>query len=276
MKMNVTRVKAVVMAGILSAGMLLGGCGKKASMWEMKFDDVKVDLSTSQEEVLAELIDNDISVVNAMRLYVYDEDGDESDLNALDIDRDKMLYMDQFEEDDVKGYYIMFDSTYKIFKKFESADGVNKKTDEDDLPKAFLFLDDLDIAGSRSTNDLHTYTAIVVDGQYLDMSKYVKKLPDEITEDDVDDIHDMTRDMGRLGSELGSKKFISSAYMDPEDIVDDYEDDEAIKNEIAILYALNDLQKDLEDGKIKNFGTISYSFVNGDLDSFKYYIVTED
>ena len=79
MRKVIKRAKGAALAGILAAGMMLGGCGKNASVWEVTVDDIKYDLSAPFAENTEKAISEDLVVADPYYGKLYDEDGELSD-----------------------------------------------------------------------------------------------------------------------------------------------------------------------------------------------------
>ena len=116
----------------------------------------------------------------------------------------------------------------------------------------------------------------MVDGQYKDLSSYVDDLPSKLTEEKFDEIYNMYQSLGRVVYRLVPELIYYSSLGYGKDFADTYEEDEALRNTVALLYAISDVYEEFKDGEIENFGTIAYTYSEGDMESCEYIIVSED
>lgn len=279
MRNRKNRIRSIALSGIIAASMLLSGCGKKTSMWTFHIEDMEIDMATSFTDILELLDDNDIYGIDPITLKVYDTDGEDSkiSINKNIIENDGFVFMWHEEDDDEELTSFSITKNRGLFKKYESADKINRKTDEDDLPDNYLYLASYNRCDEKKLDDLHNYYAVIVDGKYVDLSKYVENLPEEFTEDTFDECYAMFNDLGRLTFLLLPEKLVSCVTMTySEEMKDLYDEDDAFKNVVATIYALSDIYEDFKDDKIENFGTISYSYIDGDMNAFDYYIISKN
>lgn len=278
MRNKKNKLRSIALSGIIAASMILSGCGKKTSMWTFHLDDMEIDMAAPFSDTVETLIDDDLYVFDPFYCKFFDSDGEYSHQKAFSIqnERDEMILMMKFEEDDEQVIFFAISTEYGPFKKFESADKITRKTDDDELPKYFLFLDSYNKSTASIQDKLQNYCALVVDGQYKDLSSYVDDLPSKLTEEKFDEIYNMYQSLGRVVYRLVPELIYYSSLGYSEDFADTYEEDEALRNTVALLYAISDVYEEFKDGEIENFGTIAYTYSEGDMESCEYIIVSED
>lgn len=273
------RAKAMLLTGIMTAGILLTGCGKQTNLWLVHLEEGDLDVSVSFEDFIEEAVNKELVPMDIQKAFIYDENAENSGIKILsgDVDTDKLVYVLHIDnEDDVQSFWLNLENyKSKVLRDFESDDGISRSTDEDELPKEYLFLNNLHSSGARGTEDLHCYYAVVVDGKYYDLTEYVDKLPKKIDRDDFDEYREAIRDMGMTVSRL-----VPNVLNHPEGytdaFADNYKKDDALKNCFAITDALADCNEKLRDGEIENFGYIAYYYVNGKMMACDYFVITEN
>ncbi len=273
MKRNMKSVNAGVLAGIMAVSLLLGGCGKaKTNAWNFTVDDVKYDLSAPFTDFVQLAISEDIDIFEPYTAKAYDEDGELVKVKLLDMDKDKVFVAGTYEDGDLEHVYFTLLDGYGKFRDYESADGINYKSDEDEIPEIFLDMEDKHSPG-RILNGVHSYYAIIVDGQYMDLSGYVDDLPRKMSEDDYEEFKEKYRDLGKEAYKVLPTIFLTASFADGTDLMAEYSEDEAVRNAFAIAYAVFDLYDKLQDGEIENFGSVSYSFEDHDLYALDYHLL---
>ncbi len=275
------RAKAMLLTGILATGIMLTGCGKQTNLWLIHLEDGELDLDVSVpfEDFIEEAVNKGLVPMDIHNAFIYDENAERSGLKVTsdEVDTDKLVYvLHNDNEDDVQSFWLNLENyRSKVLRDFESDDGISRSTDEDELPKEYLFLNNLHSSGARGTEDLHCYYAVVVDGKYYDLTEYVDKLPKKIDRDDFDEYREAIRDMGRTVSMLVPIVLkYPEGYTDA--LADNYKKNDALKNCFAITDALADCNEKLRNGEIENFGYIAYYYVKGSMVSCDYFVITEN
>ena len=278
MKKVFSKIKTALLAGIVSATMVLSGCGKDQNLWLIHLKDGDVDMSGSFTDILEELIDLDQRPADMYQGGVYEEDGSFSgDYPGYNDNNDDLLYISHYEGDDENVVCLYFNVNYnKAFKKAEFANNITRKTKEEELPDNFLYLDYYYLRIFKHTNESQTYYSIIVDGKEYNLNKYVKKLPDELSEEYYDELVDRYEDLSYVVQQMTVYELMENICSKDYDwIADKYEDEEAIRNAVAITFALSDIYKDFQNGKIENFGTITVTYEEEDMVSVSYFVVNE-
>ncbi len=288
MKKNKKKYGISLIACLVTLCLLLCGCAggdatgnngkgkKEASCLKISFHNVELDLAAPFEEMVGTAVKEGIPVLNYMYFRVYGEDGEYTDTKASDLiteddfEKKNMMYVNKVEDGDGVMTVILLDSYTDNLRRLETSDGISHRTKEDDLPKEFVYLKSFNTAGSRE-KDIDNYTAVVVDGQYYSLEKRIEDLPETLSDDDIENIREVIFNLGKTGSTLTPLRV--DYKMADDSWREYYESDEAFRNVCAIILELGDQLEAFKDGKIKNFGVISYSFIMGDMDSAMFAIV---
>ena len=273
-KKMIAKILSAVVACLLIVGIVITVLNSRSvdRVWKVKFKGTSLNLSTGFEEVVKTAVKGDIIPVDIMKAYVYDEYGKKTKdiivklLEETGKSREDILYI-TFDDDytraltDILGYGDNLPS-------FKFASGVTYKTKATALPGKFVCVGPYDKGGSRTYDGITTYMALVVDGKYVNLDKTLKSMPDELSDEDIKILTDFDTTFGSI-----SKKLIPDGmlgYYNDLDWKKEYKESEEFRNTIAVMLKLTGILYDFYNGDISNFGTISYTYIDGVMDSARY------
>ena len=241
-------------------------------VWKVKFKDTSLNLSTGFEEVVNTAVKGDIIPVDTLKSFVYDEYGKKTKdiivklLEETGKTREDILcitFQDDYTREltDILGYA---DNLHA----FKFADGVTYKTKGTALPGKFVCVGPYNKGGSRTYDGITSYMALVVDGKYISLDKTLKSMPDELSDEDIEILTDFNTTFGMVCKELVPDGMLG--YYSKLDWKKEYKESEEFRNTIAIMLKLTSVLYDFYNGDISNFGTISYTYIDGVMDSARY------
>ncbi len=280
--MNKTSIKrggAAILAAVLTVCMLFSGCGKSASVWEISFNGTSLNLADSFESVVKKAVKAGIPVMNFMKLYLYDENAEKSDLKARDVlgqsfeKKNEVLLINQYTDEQYSVTAIVADKMTGNLPKYKSANGMSSASKEKDLSKEFVFVAAYHMAGDRTAKDKNNYIALVVDGVFVDLSERIASLPAELSDDDLEKLESARFNFGMAGRELLPNRLLTFPSVEEFDAKEAFKTDEAFRNTVALVWELESRLSSLENGEIKNLGTISYSFKDDEMGGMEYKIM---
>ena len=278
-KIRIKRGGALILAAIMTVCMLFTGCGKSASVWEISFNGTSLNLADSFETVVKKAVKADIPVMNFMRMYLYDENAEQSDLRARDVlgqsfeKKDEVLLVNQYTDQKYSVTAVVADNMTGNLPKCKFANGMSSASKEKYLSKEYVFIAAYHMAGDRSAIDKNNYIALVADGAYVDLSERIANLPAELSDDDLEKLKSARLNFGIAGRELLPNRLLTFPSVEEFDAKEAFRTDDAFRNAVALVWELESLLSSLENGEIKNLGTISYSFKDDEMGGMEYKIM---
>lgn len=271
-------IKNLIVAGILAFSMVCTGCGQKNSKWTFHVGDMEIDMTRPFTDNLEAIIDADLYPVDLTRGKIYDDDGEYSDISLIknNIKPEEVVLFRLDEDNGQKCMSFVISRKFGPFKEYESADGITKKTDKKELPDYYL---NTGIYGGyyyATWEGEKNYCALIVDGKYIDLAGYAEERESKIAEDEIEELREFYDDIEPSVKRVVPQRLFIGEMEDNEYFINAYKSEKAVRNSVAITYAVMDVYEKFSDGDIENFGYIIYRYDKGKMTDCEYYIVTEE
>lgn len=265
------KIIVFIMTCLMGVCLVTGCAPSKKNIWEVKFDNVNLNIDQTFEGLLSDIIDSDHIAIDYVRLFVYEKDGSaskEKKVNYLEDEPEKWVTLTHKKSDDEELTDVIFYNRNKNLKYFKSADGIDLWTKESDLQSEYVPFGRWNSGGWNGSSELSNYTVLVVDGKYQNISKFLKETPDTMTEEYWGRINEISFSAEEYQLHPDFFKGIEE-----EDFKSYFNSDEYCRNATAFGFAVYDAVTRFNNEEINTVGTISYSFENGEMVSCEFKIL---
>ena len=257
--------------------MMLAGCaktGSDSSVWNFKYRGTSLDISEPYVEMIKKAVAGGPAVMDFERATFYDENGEVSKLKWTEAtgekyERENLMFVHLWQDKNCAVSAFTADAVTGNLKNFKSSDGFSSASKESDVTDKFVFVSDYNLSGSARAIDLNNYTALVIDGKYVDISDKINNLPATLSDEDLEYLSNLKYTVGNACSRMLPDGMVS-AKLTVDDWQSKYESEEAFRSACALMYAIEDTYNSFCNGEIENFGTISYAFKDGVIESVEF------
>ena len=103
----------------------------------------------------------------------------------------------------------------------------------------------------------------------IDINDKINSLPATLSDEDRDYLSNLKYTIGPSCTRMLPDGMVS-AKLTVDDWQSEYESEEAFRSACALMYAIEDAYNSFCNGEIENFGTISYAFKDGVIESVEF------
>lgn len=273
MKKRITLTLSLIMI----VCMMFTGCAKTgsgSSVWNFKFRGTSLDISKPYKEMIKKAVSDGTLVMDFERMTFFDENGEVFKLRIWEqtgekYEKKNIMYVHLWEDKTCAVSAFIADSTAGNLENFKSSDGFSPASKESDLTDKFVFLSNYNLTGSSRNRDANNYTALVIDGKYVDISDKINSLPASLSDEEVDYLYNLRYTVGPSCTHMLPSGMLSPV-LNVDDWQSEYESEESFRNACALMYAIEDAYASFCNGEIENFGTVSYAFADGVIESTEF------